>query len=505
MAFKGIVTRKEKDTGVTLMAKVVSPNKKKSLRKYYKIKVIANGISDREACNRDLIWMKNNLYEQGVNDLQQSLNFIPIGQHGTNISYNIVNDNTETPLSDYLDKSTGKLLGKPLFGQGDATGRIQITVSKGQEVLTGVVVVVIKAYTPFEVLHNSKQINTAGLWTAIANGNSPYYLLNGKITLIDTWEPWKGISLPPSNEPIQITWKVEDQLVNLGIIESPRVSTQNNLVFCPDYTVVSKAVQTNSIGNINVVEGTSPSYSEYSKVLKMDGLKVQATLTLGSESMVLEPFSIYTNTKPLTNEEVITEVTSHATQLTSGASESNIFKIYSADGAAIGEELGGYIISGTAVSNKNDTEQVTRIDASKIAGTTCSIRILSSQSLSRVSLPDLQISAGRFAGTIANADINGPVLAFNGTDGYSVNPIITQSVFDWATRDLTTNDTLLIIDLAAMKDLVDSGNEDAVYFCVKQILRISQYDDVEKFVAISRQFAVDNISAIQSSEPEEEE
>lgn len=495
MSFKGIVTRKEKDTGVTLLAKVVSPNKKKSTKKQYKIRVIANGMSDREACNRDLIWMKNNFYEQGVVDLQSSLNFIPIGQYGTNIAYNIVNDSVDVPLTDFLDKNTGKLLGKPVFGQGDATGRIQIIVSKGQETLTGVVAVVIKAYTAFEVLHNSNTVNATGLWTAIANGNSPYYLLNGKVTLIQSWEPWKGSPLPPSNEPIGVSWKIEDKLVSLGIVTSPRVSTSSNLVSCPDYTVISTALQANKLGNVNVIEGISPSYSEYSKVLKMDGLTLQATLTLGSETVVLEPFSVYTNTLPLTNEEVMSEVESQVEVLNNGNSESLLFRVYSGSGNNNGEDLGGYIIKGSNVLEKDDREQITRIDASRF-GTTVAIRILSSQSLSRVVLNNLQIGQGKFAGTVANADINGPVLAFNGTDSYSINPIVTQSVFDWATREEVTKDTLLIINLATLKELVESGETDAVYFCVKQTLRISQYDGSESFTTISRQFAIDNIDSV---------
>ena len=37
MSFKGIVTRKDEDTGVNLLAKIVTPNKKRSTKKIFAV------------------------------------------------------------------------------------------------------------------------------------------------------------------------------------------------------------------------------------------------------------------------------------------------------------------------------------------------------------------------------------------------------------------------------------------------------------------------------------
>ena len=496
MSFKGLITRKDKDTGVTLLAKVVSPNRKKSQKKMYRIRVIASGISDREACNRDLIFVKNSFYEQGIDDLENNLNFIPIGPNGTSITYNLVNDSEDSPLTDYLDKNTGKILGKPLYGHDDASGRIQITVTKGEESLTGVVNVVIKAHSSFEILHNADLVNAYNLWVAIANGDTPYYLSHGKINLIQEWTPWIGLGLPPSDTPIQVTWEIEDKLLKSNLIEQARISQGNTEIYTPDYTHFSSILNNGSasFSGVDIQEGISYSYSEYDKVLKANGLLVTATLTLGEDAVKLEPFDIYTNSEALSNNEVITEIINNSKELSSGAKESTIFEVYD---ASTGSNLGGYIVYGTNATVISNKEQVTHIDASKVTGTKFTIRILSSQSLERVALPKLLIAQGKLAGTISNvAGTSAPVFAFNGADEYAPNPVTVQSVFSWTTRDEASSDILLVIDLAQIKALVDAGDTEKANFCLKQTLTISKYNDVEKFTTINRQFVIDNIQAL---------
>ena len=494
MSFKGLVTRKEEDTGVTLMAKVVTANKKKSQKKQYKVRVIANGMSDRECCNRDLTYVKNNFYEQGISDLVNSLNFIPVGPHGTNIVYNIVNDSLSSPLTEFLDKNTGKLVGKPLFGSDDASGRIQITVTKGEESITGVVNVVVKAISAFEVLNNGNIINPNNLWVAIANGDNPYYLRGNRINLITEWEPWKGTKEVLSTEPVNITWTINDALHKAGLIESPRVSVGNINIYNPEYERISSILAQGAIPNVQITEGVATSYSEYDKVLKMDGLMLQATLTLGSEKMVMAPFNVSTNSLALTNEEVMDAVVNASTALASGAKESTMFEIYDVN---TGADLGGYIVYGSSATIQSNTEQVTHIDASQVSGTVFSMRILSSQSLERASLPSLLIGKGKLAGSVTNMPgAIGPVYAFNGNDNYAINPITTQAIFGWTGRDEASKDTILTVDLAQMKTYVDSGEANAVGFCIKQTLTIGKYSGVEKFTTISRQFVIDNIASV---------
>ena len=101
MSFKGIVTRKQENTGVTLRAKIVTDNKKKSVKKDYKITILANDISDREACMRDLVNTQERLYSQNIGNLDGTTNLRlnTMGQYGTNIIYEIINDGNFSNVS----------------------------------------------------------------------------------------------------------------------------------------------------------------------------------------------------------------------------------------------------------------------------------------------------------------------------------------------------------------------------------------------------------------------
>ena len=147
MSFKGIVTRKQENTGVTLRAKIVTDNKKKSVKKDYKITILANDISDREACMRDLVNTQERLYSQNIGNLDGTTNLRlnTMGQYGTNILYEIINDGNFSNVSKYLNPNTGVISGRPLFGEKDASGAIKVTVSKNEEKVTGLVNIVIKA------------------------------------------------------------------------------------------------------------------------------------------------------------------------------------------------------------------------------------------------------------------------------------------------------------------------------------------------------------------------
>ena len=61
MSFKGIITRKDKDHEVSLLAKVVTANKKKSAKKEFRLVVSSNGLSDTESCSRAVVIKKNEI------------------------------------------------------------------------------------------------------------------------------------------------------------------------------------------------------------------------------------------------------------------------------------------------------------------------------------------------------------------------------------------------------------------------------------------------------------
>ena len=150
MSFIGIVTRKEQDTGVTLEAKIVTPNKKKATRQKFKVKVKKTGLSDYECCVLDQATVRNKLNKQDLTAVKEDINFTYNGENGTKIEYSIENTG-EPKLTDCLGED-GKIISRPKYGQNDASGYIVMTVKKGVESLTTKISVTIKQILGQEVI-----------------------------------------------------------------------------------------------------------------------------------------------------------------------------------------------------------------------------------------------------------------------------------------------------------------------------------------------------------------
>ena len=132
MAFIGLVTQKDKPTGVSLMAKVVTANKKKSAKKIFKVSVKPNALDDLSCCVIDhgtAVDKINGL--QDVNKVTDDITLSYSGINGTTITYHIID--IEAPLLSHYLSEDGKVIKRPLYGEGDATGYIEITVSKGED------------------------------------------------------------------------------------------------------------------------------------------------------------------------------------------------------------------------------------------------------------------------------------------------------------------------------------------------------------------------------------
>ena len=135
MSFVGLVTRKDKPTGVSLMAKIVTANKKKSAKKVFKVSVKANALDDFTCCVLDHSTAVDKINAQEVTKIAGDVSLTYSGIHDTSISYRIIDIGVPF-LSTYLGED-GKILSRPIYGLGDANGYIEITVTKpGQEPIT---------------------------------------------------------------------------------------------------------------------------------------------------------------------------------------------------------------------------------------------------------------------------------------------------------------------------------------------------------------------------------
>lgn len=307
MSFIGLITRKEKDTGVSLRAKIVTPNKKKSAEKIFKVKVKANALDDYSCCVIDLATVKEKL--ETSQDMSQLINNVTLtynGANGTTISYKIIDD-TEPLLSSYLNED-GKISGRPKFGEGDATGTIVITVSKNEEAVESSIGTGVKAITAEEVL-NDTTFTQAALWTAIRGTNDTYQQgseWSGHNNIANTLNLIKSKEVASmSITPVTIAWSVDDKTLNYASINNiytePRIDASTGVVNRCSYKDACKLVDAIAGIDIRVIGSNN---SAWQNRVRIGGITLTAVLTLGEVTKTVV-FNCSTISKYLTNEEIL--------------------------------------------------------------------------------------------------------------------------------------------------------------------------------------------------------
>lgn len=231
MSYVGLITRKDKPTGIKLKAKVVTPNKQKYIEKIFDVKIKENAINDITSCVLDHGTVVSNIMSsQTMLNLTSDLALIYIGDNGASISYEI-EDTTAPYLSNYL-RSDGKLLGKPKYGEEDTKGFLKITVTKGEEKIQSSIEVCIKAYTAQEVL-NDEAFNEEKFWNEImvyGTANKSYQQ-NNNIVEYELNLPSKKTVPEKSIIDVDITWEVVDKTLNVAentFYDEPRLYYLNN-------------------------------------------------------------------------------------------------------------------------------------------------------------------------------------------------------------------------------------------------------------------------------------
>lgn len=309
MSFVGLVTRKEKDTGVSLMAKIVTPNKKKSTKKIIKVKVKANALDDYACCVIDHATAVNKIdSSQDMSQLIEDVSLLYNGENGTTISYRII-DVSAPLLSEYLGED-GKIIKRPKYGEGDATGYIEITVSKNGESVQSRIVAAVKSITAEEVL-NDTMFSQASLWASIRGANDTYQQGNewsGHNNIAHSLTLIKTKSVNTSKTPVSIAWNVKDETLTYasarGIYDTARIDVTNGSVSRCDYKDACALID--SVPNVTIKVVGSDNSSWQNRV-RIGGLTLTATLTLGEASKDVV-FNCSTVSKYLTNQEVMDAV-----------------------------------------------------------------------------------------------------------------------------------------------------------------------------------------------------
>lgn len=299
MSFVGLVTQKDKPTGVSLMAKVVTANKKKSAKKVFKVSVKANALDDFSCCVIDHGTAVEKINSaQDMTKINEDVNLTYSGMNGTTISYRIID--VDVPyLSQYLGED-GKLIKRPLYGQGDASGYLEITVSKNDAVLTSRIQAVVSSISATEVLADAV-FTPAAIWQAIRGGNTLYDYKQGIYTSVNLIKS-KSVE-SKSIEPVTITWTVDDKTLpySSAVYTEPRINVTDGSLIRPSYKEACTLVDT--ISGISVEVAGSTEVATQNRV-RIGGLMLTAHLTLGEarQDVTLECSTI---SKYLTNEEVM--------------------------------------------------------------------------------------------------------------------------------------------------------------------------------------------------------
>ena len=179
MSYEGIVSRKDTDRGVTLRAKVVTPNKLKADVKTYDVTVEGLPLSAYDKAMFDAEYVKNQVYnelgqEEGIKNVAQSIGELvaPVGPNGSTISCDLVNTPSFSPITGNGGCFNSSLIftGKPGIGKKDAVGEIKITATNEGKSVTLSLPIRVKAQDVDTFLNQSMTFDN--VWDYIIRGNN---------------------------------------------------------------------------------------------------------------------------------------------------------------------------------------------------------------------------------------------------------------------------------------------------------------------------------------------
>lgn len=424
MSFVGLVTRKDKTTGVSLMAKVVTSNKKKSAKKIFKVSVKANALDDFTCCVLDHSSTVSKINSsQDMSQVIEDISLIYSGIHDTTISYRIINVG-EPYLSSYLGED-GKVRKRPKYGEGDAAGYIEITVSKNDKSVTSRIQAAVKEIAPSEVL-NDAIFTHAVMWQLIRGLNDPYQQGSEWSGHNNISNPLKFIKTKAvdelSVEPVNITWSVKDDTLTYSgdIYTKARIDIETGEITRPAYKEACSLVDTISGINIKVIGSDSNALQNR---VRIGGITLTCKLTIGGVSKEIS-FNCSTVSKYITNQEIMNVVLA------------NIYINTQQD---------------TRILYKDISDSSFFTITAPSSGGTYTLRAFGNRGSETFEAPELKLRAGDIIGvTITNT-----VLDYNGSSDYQDTALLVNAFNSGFQSDEGDTYSKLIIDFDAIKDAAE--------------------------------------------------
>lgn len=359
-SYEGTISRKDTDRGVTLTAKVVTPNKLKADVKNYDVTVKSLPLSAYDKAMEDARIVKNYVWntlgrEEGIKNVAQSIGeLIPgIGENGSVITYRLENNASYYPLTGTVGNDvgcfdSGIFMKRPGIGKKDAVGELVITATNEGKAVSLSLPITVKAQDIETFLNTSLDFDS--IWDNIIRGNNPantstakgYAIIENDLDITDDAEH-PGVRILsasamseeeredkfPGFEPgsyIKITTTVTDSLSNsikTAIYGSndPRVAADGELVTPPTYDIVyNHYITASGIGN-DILPQAYDNGTVDSRWFKLAGLSISCSVQFcdvegnPDTDVQAEPVTrysdskikIYTKSQYFTNETAITK------------------------------------------------------------------------------------------------------------------------------------------------------------------------------------------------------
>lgn len=303
--FVGVVTQQDKQTGVTLRARVTSPKGHYTAYQDFKCMIKKAGLTDEQAVMTDLNTVSNKLLSNGVTGITSNLTaYMPtVGENETNIKYTVSGGD----ISNYFN-SDGIVIKRPPYGSNSVVGSLTITVTKNAAIAERNITISIEPYTAQELVQSA--LNTI-TWDNIRGQNaveSSDPSANGMYNVIYPLKLMKTITSDLVEAPINVTWTVTQDALSPVINDSKRVDVSNGNITRPSYVDIYEQKDLKiSSSMLDII--TSKIENTYGRTyLRIGGLTLKASIQIDgiSSSSLIDSvtFNLKTLSAALTNKEI---------------------------------------------------------------------------------------------------------------------------------------------------------------------------------------------------------
>lgn len=302
--FVGVVTQQDKQTGVTLRARVTSPKGHYTAYQDFKCMIKKAGLTDEQAVMTDLNTISNKLLSNGVTGITSNLTaYMPtIGENETNVKYAVSGDN----ITDYFNND-GIVVKRPPYGSSLVVGSLTITVTKNGAIAERSITISIEPYSAQEVVQSA--LNTI-TWDNIRGKNNAETSdpgTNGMYNVIFPLKLMKTITNDLIETPINVTWSVTQDVLSSVISDKKRIDTETGDIVRPAYTEIHEQKDIGiSSSNLDIIT-SKLEYAYPRTYYRISGLTLKATIQvsgISSDSDSYVTFNLKTLSAALTNKEV---------------------------------------------------------------------------------------------------------------------------------------------------------------------------------------------------------